>query len=140
MKNNIVLTITCCALVAVLVGCTKRPPKCSAADTKDILASIYVRQFSMVDESMFSNKDMLDYITVHTIRKIDYNKERNTYICHATVQFGEDGSLYTQYESYFDEETGEHMVLTQGLHLGTQIAVASYIRIQRERLKQKRGN
>lgn len=136
MKKSLLrIAIVCTTLVTMLTGCTKRPPKCSDPDTKDILTSIYVRQFAKVNESKFSDKDMLEYITVHTIRKIDFNKERNTYICHATVQFGDDGSLYTQYESYFDEETGEHMVLTQGLHLGTQIAIATYIRWQIERLK-----
>ncbi len=140
MKKSVLWLAIILGGVTALSGCTKRPPKCSNSATKDALAGIYVRQFAGVDENRMSDKDMLDYITVHSVEKIDYDRDINKYQCEAIVQFGDDGSLRTTYESYFSEETGEHMVAAQGMFPADQMTIATYVRWQIERLKKQSGN
>jgi hypothetical protein len=137
MKKGSLWLALVLGVVTTVSGCAKRPPKCSNSDTKDALAGIYVRQFAGIDENRMSDKDVLDYITVHSVKKIDYERENNKYQCEAIVQFGDDGGLRTTYESYFSEETGEHMVAAQGLFPADQMTIATYVRWQIERLKNK---
>lgn len=137
MKKSVLWMTLVLGCVTTMFGCAKRPPKCSDSATKDALAGIYVRQFAGIDVNRMSDKDMLDYITVHSVKKIDYERESSKYQCEAIVQFGEDGSLRTTYESYLSEETGEHMVAAQRMFPADQMTIATYVRWQIERLKGK---
>jgi len=148
MKKKTLLLMVSCILATALTGCTKRPPKCSAPDTIEILSDLIIQEYVDLDRLLddddwmmidskkvslkigsdkLSRKEKLSLFSIGSIRKTGYDKELLLFSCEAELLYGKEREPFA-YRTYLSDETGEHTVGIEFLSRYPSERVKSYFR------------
>mgnify|MGYP005845678629 CR=1 FL=1 len=103
--------------ITLLTGCLGSVPKCSSDESKEILLDLIIRDQLETSYELLTDKDLNKYIKVINVKTTDYDKRFKRYSCEAVIRFEGQLDYPVYYESYIDEESGDHMVSTARLNM-----------------------
>lgn len=103
--------------VSLLTGCLGSVPKCSSDVSKEILLDLLIRDMLNASREVLSDRDLGKYIKVINVKTTDYDKRFKRYSCEAIIRFEDQLDYPIYYESFIDEESGEHRVSTNRLNI-----------------------
>lgn len=124
MKEKICLGILGTVIVALLIGCSKEPPKCSDDSTIKLVRQIILN--NMGGSEGLSEKEIQDNMKIEYPRASAFDEKIKKYSCEAKLIAGGAYELPITYESQIDDK-GQHIVAVGGLRTGDLVILKAGI-------------